>query len=269
MAEPFLKWVGGKRQLLDVISRKMPRHFSRYYEPFLGGGAVFFRFLPKRAFINDSNQALMNTYQQIRDNCHLVLSYLSDLDQALSAEFYYFIRSDFNARVKRGVYDASLAAEMIFLNKHCFNGLFRVNKKGEFNAPFNGSKVSSFNRRQILDVSHALQDAFMTCKDFEEAVSDAGADDFVFFDSPYAPLNPTSFRSYTKEGFKKEDHIRLAEVFTRLVNRGAYCMLTNHNTPFIRELYREYHQEVLPVKRMINRDAKHRVGEEIIITNFL
>ena len=125
MAEPFLKWVGGKRQLLDVISRKMPRHFSRYYEPFLGGGAVFFRFLPKRAFINDSNQALMNnTYQQIRDNCHLVLSHLSDLDQALSAEFYYFvrsfIRSDFNAHVKRGVYDASLAAEMIFLNKHCF-----------------------------------------------------------------------------------------------------------------------------------------------------
>lgn len=151
MAEPFLKWVGGKRQLLDVISRKMPRHFSRYYEPFLGGGAVFFRFLPKRAFINDSNQALMNTYQQIRDNCHLVLSHLSDLDQALSAEFYYFIRSfirsDFNAHVKRGVYDASLAAEMIFLNKHCFNGLFRVNKKGEFNAPFNGSRVSSFNRR--------------------------------------------------------------------------------------------------------------------------
>ena len=157
---------------------------------------------------------------------------------------------------------------LVFLNKHCFNGLYRVNGKGLFNVPYNNSIRKSCDRESILAVSRALQGVKILTGDFQRTCDLARKGDFVFLDSPYAPLNPTSFEAYTKEGFDLRSHRRLAEVYAELTGRGCFCMLTNHNTELINELYGKYSRRVVPVKRLINSDAKKRTGEEIIITNY-
>lgn len=268
---PFVKWVGGKRQLMDSISARMPKDYNAYYEPFVGGGAVFMHFQPNKVFINDLNRALINTYQQIRDQHEEVLSKVKDLDDTLKANgkpAYYHVREQYNDKIMRKDFDVALAAMFIFLNKHCFNGLYRVNRHGLFNVPYNNSLRPSCDVENIEALSRYLKNVTITCGDFEDSIVSAGTKDFVFIDSPYAPLVSTSFESYTKEGFDKESHLRLARLFQDLTKRGCYCMLTNHNTEFIRDLYKDFHQDVLAVKRMINRDANHRTGEEIIITNY-
>ena len=163
-----------------------------------------------------------------------------------------------------------LAALFVFINKHCFNGLYRVNGKGLFNVPYNNSRSASVDEKAIMDVSKYLKGVSIIDGDFEEACKDAKRGDFVFIDSPYAPLNPTSFESYTKEGFDIESHRRLANLYDELTDRGYYCMLTNHNTELINELYSNsgYKIDVVSVKRMINSDASNRVGEEVIICNY-
>ena len=167
-------------------------------------------------------------------------------------------------------YDVELAALLIFINKHCFNGLYRVNGKGLFNVPFNGSVKGSYNSENLYATSEFLKDVTILEGDFEVACKNARKGDFVFFDSPYAPLNPTSFESYTKEGFDIESHERLSRLFDELTQRGCYVMLTNHNTELINQLYggKGYRMDVVSVKRMINSDASNRVGEEIIICNY-
>lgn len=272
-SRPFIKWAGGKRQLLDDIKKKLPQSFERYFEPFVGGGAVFFDLAPKTAFLNDINSSLINAYRQIRDNPYDVMAMLDELDRSQSKcddakGFYYVIRDRYNARITSGTYDTETAALLIYVNKHCFNGLYRVNAKGCFNVPFNGSRQSSYARENILSVSKALAEATITNDDFETACSKAKEGDFIFFDSPYAPLNPTSFESYTKEGFSQEEHRRLARLYKTLTDRGCYCMLTNHNTPFIQELYEDFSIDVVAVRRAINSDASKRTGTEVIITNY-
>ena len=170
----------------------------------------------------------------------------------------------------KGEFDVELAALFVFINKHCFNGLYRVNGKGLFNVPYNNSRRSSVDEKSIMEISEFLKDVTIISRDFEAACEGAGAGDFVFIDSPYAPLNPTSFESYTKEGFDIESHRRLANLFDELTARGCYCMLTNHNTELINELYgnKGYTIDVVSVKRMINSDASNRVGEEVIICNY-
>jgi len=167
-------------------------------------------------------------------------------------------------------YDVELAALFVFLNKHCFNGLYRVNGKGLFNVPYNNSRASSVDEKAIREISKYLQEIEILDGDFEDACKGAKKGDFVFLDSPYAPLNPTSFESYTKEGFDVESHKRLARLFDELTARGCYCMLTNHNTALINELYgnKGYRIDVVSVKRYINSDASNRVGEEVIICNY-
>ncbi len=167
-------------------------------------------------------------------------------------------------------YDVELAALFVFINKHCFNGLYRVNGKGLFNVPYNNSRKASVDERTIRNVSEYLKGVTITDGDFEDACVNAEKGDFVFLDSPYAPLNPTSFESYTKEGFDIESHKRLAELYDELTFRGCYCMLTNHNTRLINEMYghKGYKIDVVSVKRMINSDASNRVGEEVIICNY-
>jgi DNA adenine methylase len=167
-------------------------------------------------------------------------------------------------------YDVELAALFVFINKHCFNGLYRVNGKGLFNVPYNNSRRSSVAEKTITETSEYLQKVNIIDGDFEVACEDAKKGDFIFIDSPYAPLNPTSFESYTKEGFDIESHKRLAKLFDELTARGCYCMLTNHNTDLINELYgnKGYKIDVVSVKRMINSDASNRVGEEVIICNY-
>lgn len=270
---PFVKWAGGKRQLIPQIRERMPEQFNNYYEPFVGGGAVIFELLPENAVINDINRALINAYQIICKDPQAFLLEINRLDTEMWEDgkaYYYSLREHYNDKLMKGEFDVELAALFVFINKHCFNGLYRVNGKGLFNVPYNNSRRSSVDEKSIVEISEFLKDVTIISGDFEAACEGAGAGDFVFIDSPYAPLNPTSFESYTKEGFDIESHRRLANLFDELTARGCYCMLTNHNTELINELYgnKGYTIDVVSVKRMINSDASNRVGEEVIICNY-
>lgn len=267
---PFVKWAGGKRQMLDRLKERMPAEYGDYYEPFVGGGALVLDVQPRWAFLNDINRELIHTYTEIRDHLEALLVTLQSMDQVTcTKEFYFEMRSRYNGKLRFGDYDTEMAALFIYLNKHCFNGLYRVNAKGEFNVPWNKKgQVCSADSENLKNISAFLKGARLTCADFEEALASAHKGDFVYFDSPYAPLNPTSFDSYTKEGFTEEEHRRLAALFAELTGKGVYCMLTNHNTELIRELYGDYRMEEIDVRRAINADASKRTGKEVIIRNY-
>lgn len=268
---PFCKWAGGKGQLLTRIADRMPDKFKHYYEPFVGAGAVVLGLTPENAHINDINGQLINTYMAVRDNPTQLMMFLDELDNGFgenAEEHYYSVRTRFNGHLSTGVLTIETAAMFVFLNKHCFNGLYRVNTKGLFNVPYNRSKRPSYSRNSILATSQYLSTVTISHGDFEMACQGASAGDFVFFDSPYAPLNETSFESYTKEGFEKEEHIRLSKLFKELDAHGCKCMLTNHNTSLVNELYHDYNIEVVQVKRMINSKANNRKGEEVIVRNY-
>lgn len=270
---PFVKWAGGKRQLLSQIKERMPKSYNKYYEPFVGGGAVLFELLPEDAVINDINRALINAYRQICNEPRDFIEFINKLDNEMwedGKEYYYSLRENYNDKLMKEEYDIELAALFVFINKHCFNGLYRVNGKGLFNVPYNNSRRKSIEEYSIISISNYLKKVIILDGDFQIACENAKSGDFVFLDSPYAPLNPTSFESYTKEGFDIESHKRLASLYDDLTNRGCYCMLTNHNTELIHELYsgKGYKIDVVDVKRMINSDASNRVGEEVIICNY-
>lgn len=270
---PFVKWAGGKRQLITQIRERMPEKYNDYYEPFVGGGAVIFDLLPANALINDINKTLINTYRTICNEPDDFLKEVNRLDNDMwedGKKYYYTIREHYNDKLMRSEYDVELAALFVFINKHCFNGLYRVNGKGLFNVPYNNSRRVSVDEDVIIATSEYLRGVTIIDGDFEQACKNAKKGDFVFIDSPYAPLNPTSFESYTKEGFDIESHKRLAKLYDELTARGCYCMLTNHNTELINELYgnKDYKIDVVSVKRMINSDASNRVGEEVIICNY-
>lgn len=270
---PFVKWAGGKRQLLPQIKERMPQSYNNYFEPFVGGGAVVLELLPANALINDINGALINAYKIICEKPQLLIETINKLDEEMWEDgkaYYYSLREQYNDKLMKSEFDVELAALFIFINKHCFNGLYRVNGKGLFNVPYNNSRRKSIDEESIIAISDFLKGVRIIQGDFEEACRHAKKGDFVFIDSPYAPINPTSFESYTKEGFDIESHRRLANLFDELTTRGCYCMLTNHNTDLINELYggKGYKIDVVSVKRMINSDASNRVGEEVIICNY-
>lgn len=270
---PFVKWAGGKRQLIKQIQERMPEKYNGYFEPFVGGGAVTFELKPNNALINDINMALVNTYKKIANSPREFLDIIGTLDSEMWEDgkaYYYAMREHYNDKLMQNEMDCELAALFVFINKHCFNGLYRVNGKGLFNVPYNNSRRKSCDEKSIIRTSEYLRNIDILYGDFEKACENAGEGDFVFLDSPYAPLNPTSFESYTKEGFDVESHKRLANLYDELTKRGCYCMLTNHNTEFIYELYgnKGYRMDVVSAKRMINSDANNRVGEEIIICNY-
>lgn len=268
--KPIVKWVGGKTQLLPHIKERLPKGFNTYYEPFLGGAAVLLDLNPTKAIVNDINPELINMYEQIRDHVEDVILSLSNLDVAHAMmdakEFFYEVREEFNTNLLTNT--PQQAARFIYLNKHCFNGLYRVNSKGKFNVPFNGKlKGGSFDPDHLREVSTRLKGVDIRCGTFLDAVAEASAGDLVFFDSPY-DSGTVTFTDYTKEGFGYEDHVRLANLFKELTNRGVYCILTNHDTSLIRDLYKDYTIEVVDVRRSINRNGSDRKGTEVIITNY-
>lgn len=266
-----MKWAGGKRQLLPEIERRLPSSYKHYIEPFVGGGAVCFALAQPGSLINDLNASLIHTYRTIQTNAEALIECIHTLDAAIDVgkkECYYAQRVRYNEKLSAHIYDVETAALFIFLNKHCFNGLYRVNRHGAFNVPYNNSVRPSIDEKNIRAIALFLQDIEITQGDFDQAAKRAQAGDFIFFDSPYAPLNPTSFEAYTKEGFEREDHERLAALYRKLTERGCYCMLTNHNTEFIRTLYRGFHITTISVRRAINSDATKRTGEEVIICNY-
>ena len=275
--QPFVKWAGGKRQLIPEILNHLPQQFNHYYEPFIGGGALLFELGLEKSTISDNNRVLIDTYIAIRDHLKDLIPLLNELqnehnsfdDKDKAKEYYYTKRERFNELILGSDFSLERNALFMYLNKACFNGLYRVNTNGFFNVPSNQKKkIKIFENENLNQISKFLQTVQIFHQDFETTVQNANKGDLVFFDSPYAPLNPTSFDSYTKEGFSTEEHIRLSNVFKRLSERGVYCILTNHNTDFIRELYSDFNLFEVNVKRLINRDAQNRTGKELIVTNF-
>ena len=266
--KPIIKFVGGKSQMLDIIKEMLPPTYNRYYEPFLGGGAVLLELNPKEAYVNDINSELINMYIQVREDVEGVIRELSKFDECHESytnpkEFYYEVRKDFNKY--RGDKTTTQAARFIYLNKHCFNGLYRENSKCEFNVPFNGKLTGgSFDAEHLREVSKQIHDVMFMNGDFEDCVYYADKSDLIYFDSPY----DVSFTDYTGKGFSEFDHRRLANKFKELSDKGCYCMLTNHDTPLIRELYKDYNIKVIDVRRSINRNGNDRKGKEVIITNY-
>ena len=266
--KPIIKWLGGKTQLLETIKEMLPPTYNRYYEPFLGGGAVLLELNPKEAYVNDINSELINMYIQVREDVEGVIKYLGSLDWTHEIctdkkEAYYAIRALYNFH--RGEKTLEQAARFIYLNKHCFNGLYRENSKGEFNVPFNGKLTGgSFDAEHLREVSKQIHDVMFMNGDFEDCVYYAGKEDFIFLDPPY----DNSFTDYTAAGFERDQQVRVANMFKKLSDKGCYCMLTNHDTPLIRDLYKDYNIKVIDVRRSINRNGNDRKGKEVIITNY-
>ena len=273
-AKPFVKWAGGKRQIIDKLKQYVPDEYNTYYEPFIGGGALLFELAPKNAVINDSNEELMNVYKCLCDEEKFkkMCSLLNHYETEHSEDFYYEIRNkDKNKNTYNRLSDYTKAARTIYLNKACFNGLYRVNKKNEFNVPFGKkTKVNTYEGSNLITVSNYLtmNNIKILSVDFEEAVKDVKEKDFVYFDPPYDSETST-FNSYTEEGFSKDEQIRLAKVFKELDRKGAFVMLSNHNTSIINDLYKEYNIHLIEAKRNINSNGKKRGKvEEVIITNY-
>ncbi len=272
---PFVKWAGGKTQLLSNIIALMPKTFNNYYEPFVGGGAVLFKIQPKKAYINDLNSDLLCVYRcfQEENNFQALKEYLTFHEENHSEEYFIKIRT-MDREKSYNHYDVVLkASRLIYLNKACFNGIYRVNSKGFFNVPSaKKSKVICFDRKNFENLRKYFKehDVCITNFDFEKAVMKARKGDFVYFDPPYDDWdNKSTFKDYTSCSFKKKDQIRLFKCFEELSNRGVYVMLSNNNTSMIRELYKNYKIHVVPARRMINRDANGRGKvEEVIITNY-
>ena len=270
---PIIKWAGSKRQLLPELQARIPRVFGRYVEPFLGSGALFLELLPNRAILNDFNPELINMYNCIRDNCDAMYNILIGLQkeynelpsQEAKEEFYYHVRDEFNARMLSHRLDIRDASLFVFLNKTCYNGLYRVNTAGSFYTP-SGKKrtVSISSRAHFQRCSDALTNAVILNGDFEEACQHLQAGDFVYFDSPYYD----TFDTYQPGGFPEQDHQRLAQLYHRLTEQGVYCLLSNSDTAYIRDLYQGSIIDVVPVKRMINCNGQQRTGTEVIIRNY-
>lgn len=272
--KPFVKWAGGKRQILDKIKSFMPKTFNTYFEPFIGGGALFFDIMPKQAIINDSNKELMNIFEVLKNKemykkmCRI----LNKHEKKHSEEYFYFIRDkDKNKRSINKMKPWTRAARTIYLNKACFNGLYRVNKNGYFNVPFNGKiNIKTYDEKNLSNIHNYLinKNIKILSGDFELAVKSAQNGDFVYFDPPYDKVN-NSFIGYTNDLFDKESQIRLSNVYKELDKRGVFVMLSNHNTPLINELYKDYKINVINAKRMINSvGSKRGDTEEVIITNY-
>ncbi|MBD5487204.1 MAG: DNA adenine methylase [Lachnospiraceae bacterium] len=270
---PFVKWAGGKNQLLDKLHNRVPNSYGTYYEPFIGGGALLLNERPKKAIISDVNEQLINIYLQLKADPRAVIREVKRLDEGICDKDYYLVtREAYNKKIQAHELDAECAALMIWINKHCFNGLYRVNGKGLFNVPYNNKQTgNSIDEANLMSIGYFLKNSNVDilCQDFEITCDSAQAGDFVYFDSPYIPVSETAnFTDYTKDGFTYEDHVRLAELYKRLADRGVKVMLSNHDVPLVYELYDGFKIENVDVRRSINSDAKKRVGKEVIITNY-
>jgi DNA adenine methylase len=278
-ARPFLKWAGGKAQLLPALLERAPRSIDTYYEPFLGGAALFFalasdpELAPRRVVLNDQNHELVTTYEAVRDHLDQLIAQLEPLvdrygaaDADVRAEIFYAVREEQPSA------PVEVAARLLFLNKTCFNGLYRVNQRGLFNVPH-----GKYKNPKILDpvvlaaASSALQDTELLNGDFEEACASAGPDDFVYFDPPFHPLSDTAnFTSYTAGIFAREDQLRLKWWMDRLRDRGVPVMLSNSPHEWMIGVYEGSHYRVerTPARRSINSKGDRRgVVDELVVTS--
>ncbi|MDD2189339.1 MAG: Dam family site-specific DNA-(adenine-N6)-methyltransferase [Eubacteriales bacterium] len=261
-ARPLLKWAGGKKQLLNDLLPIIPKQYNRYIEPFFGGGALFFAIQPKSSIIADSNPEIINMYRMVAANVEKVIASLMHYDN--SDETFYAVR----ALNWMEMEPSKAAARTIFLNHTCFNGLYRVNKNGQFNVPYGKYKNPKIiDKEALYAASKLLNKATILCGDYKDILKEqAQSNDFIFLDPPYLPVSQYSdFKRYTKEQFYEEDHVELANEIDRLHELGCHVILTNSNHPLVHELYGKYGIEVLQTKRHISCNGNNRIGEDIIV----
>lgn len=264
-ATPILKWAGGKTQLLSEIMQRMPESYNKYIEPFVGGGALFFRLNAERSVIGDLNPELVNMYRVVAWHSDQVIEALKEY-QNDEKTFYEVRAKDWT---KCDAIEA--AARMIYLNHTCFNGLYRLNRKGQFNTPYGHYKNPTIcNAEKIIAAADVLKNAEIVCGDYLDVLKKyAQKDDFIFLDPPYVPISQyADFKRYTKEQFYERDQRNLADEVHRLVKIGCKVMLTNSNHPLVHELYGRYKIDVIQTKRNINRNGDKRNGEDVIVTTY-
>jgi DNA adenine methylase len=264
-AKPFLKWAGGKGRLIPQYQPFLPQSFDTYYEPFLGGGALFFHLRPRRAVLSDINPELVNVYTCVRDRVDDLIQHLEHHAANHSHDYYYQMRSSNpNASIER-------AARLLYLNKTCFNGLYRVNAKGQFNVP-----MGRYRNPRICDpdllrtASDALQGAIIIQRSFKDVLDSAlSAQDFIYFDPPYQPLSLTSnFTSYSRDAFTAEHQIQLRDVFAQLAQQKIRAILSNSDCSFIRDLYQGFDIQTIQAARAINSHASKRgkINEVLVMS---
>ena len=272
LVAPVVKWVGGKRQIINEIMKHVPVSFTTYYEPFLGGGALLFELQPQKAVVNDINHELINLYEVIKDNVEELIKHLKTHKN--EKEYFYKIRElDRKKDEYSKLTPVQRASRIIYLNKTCYNGLFRVNKAGEFNTPFGNYKNPNIvNEITLMAVSEYFNQAKIRfCSlDFTVVLKGVRKGAFVYFDPPYDPVSDTaSFTGYNRSGFDRKEQIRLKETCDKLDQKGVEFLLSNSATDFIKDLYKEHRIEIVQAKRPINSNANKR-GEidEVLVMNF-
>lgn len=275
LVAPVVKWVGGKRQLLPEIKKYSPKKYNTYFEPFVGGGAVLFELQPKNAIVNDINKELINLYSVIQNNVDDLIEKLSDTESySNTSDCYYRVRELYREPQKYNkMTGVDRAARILYLNKTCYNGLYRVNSMGEFNSPFGSYKnpniINSITLKAVSKYFNESNIKFLN-GDFEKTVKTAKKDDFVYFDPPYAPISKTSnFTGYNENGFGENEQIRLKELCDTLDKKGVKFLLSNSDCEFIRELYKDYNIVTIKAKRTINSNANNRGAiSEVLIRNY-
>lgn len=268
----FVKWAGGKKQLIEQFKPFFPKEIKRYFEPFVGGGAIAFYLLKthqeiEKIYLSDINEELITTYYIIKNNLEGLITLLKEYKKKHSKEFYYKIRSQDVKTLNK----IQIATRFIYLNKTCFNGLYRVNSKGGFNVPIGSYKNPLICPEEDLrEISKLLRKDDTKVGQFYAVLKEAKKGDFIYFDPPYYPINKTSsFTTYTKEQFLDKEQKHLAEVFKELDKRGCKVMLSNNDVAFVRELYKGFHLDIVKAKRMINCDATKRGKiNEVVVTNY-
>lgn len=273
LVSPILKWVGGKRQLLDSIEPLIPK-CSTYYEPFIGGGAVLFSRQPDKAVINDSNPELINVYLTIKNEPEALIEKLKEHKVNSSEEYFYSIRAlDRDKEVFENMTNVERAARIIYLNKTCYNGLFRVNSSGEFNSPWGKYKNPNITNETTINALHTYfnkANITIKCGDYKDALKGIRKGAFVYFDPPYMPISSSaSFTGYTAGGFGEQEQIALKEQCDALNAKGIKFLLSNSSCPFIEDLYKDYIIEHVNAKRAINANPEKR-GEikEVLVRNY-
>ena len=266
---PIVKWVGGKRQLMFELLKNMPANYNRYFEPFIGGGALFFELQPKNAYISDMNEELINLYSVVRDD---VDSLIEDLEKhEVSKEYFLNIRNIDRTEMFSKLSNIERASRFIYLNRTCFNGLYRVNSQGQFNVPFgNYSNPRIIDESNLRNCSELLKNTEIKVADFSEILTKVQKRDFVYFDPPYVPLNDTSsFTSYTKAGFDIDMQFKLRDVCDELDSMGVKFMLSNSDTKLVNELYSNYEIKKVFASRAVNANADGR-GKitEVLVRNY-
>lgn len=265
--KPFLRWAGGKCKLVNTISKFVPQKINRYWEPFLGAGSLFFKLCPTQATLSDLNKSLIECYKTVKNDPDKLFKHLEFLTENHSEENYYIVRESYNKLKK---YNFIKSAMFIYLNKTCFNGIFRVNQQGNFNTPYGKILNPALpTKEELIHISLTLKNIDLICQSYEKIFDQVSSGDFIYIDPPYPPLNDTSkFVEYTKERFSSEDQIKLAQFANQLSNKRCNVMISNTGTPQIMDLYRDWNiQKTHAIRTISCKKKRHRV-EELIITNY-